>query len=110
MTIVTVNKGNKTDREQDKIQTDVLKKGARQMKEFKFEIVRHFGTINTRTDYTGVVWTKEVNSVSWNGKEPKVDIREWANDHTLMSKGITLNTDEAINLIAVMGSLMGVSK
>ena len=108
--IATVNKGNKTDREQDKIQTDVLKKGARQMNEFKFEIVRHFGTINTRTDYTGVVWTKEVNSVSWNGKQPKLDIREWANDHTLMSKGITLNADETANLIAVMGSVVGVSK
>lgn len=80
------------------------------MNEFKFEIINHIGTINTRTDYTGVVWTKELNSVSWNGNAPKFDIREWANDHTLMSKGITLTPNELANLMGVMGRLMEASK
>lgn len=80
------------------------------MAEFKFAIIRHFGTLGTRTDYTGTVWTKELNSVSWNGKEPKADIREWANDHTLMSKGITLNADEMCNLLAVVGNVVGVKE
>ena len=80
------------------------------MAEFRFEIVKHFGTLSTRTDHTGTVWAKEVNSVSWNGREPMADIREWANDHCIMSKGITLNADELVNLMAVMGNIVGVKE
>jgi len=44
-------------------------------------------------------WTKELNLISWNGAEPKYDIRDWAPDHEKMGKGITLNTDEIHKLI-----------
>ncbi len=40
-------------------------------------------------------WTKELNKVSWNGAEPKYDIRDWSPDHEKMGKGITLTDDEA---------------
>ena len=36
-------------------------------------------------------WTKELNLVSWNGNEPKYDIRSWSSDHTKMGKGITFS-------------------
>lgn len=39
-------------------------------------------------------WQKELNLVSWNGAEPKYDIREWSPDHTKMGKGITLTNEE----------------
>lgn len=45
-------------------------------------------------------WTKELNLVSWNGREPKYDIREWSPDHTRMGKGVTLSQDEFISLKA----------
>ena len=43
-------------------------------------------------------WTKELNLVSWNGREPKYDIREWAPEHTKMGKGVTMSGDEVILL------------
>ena len=89
VTIVTVNKGNKRDREQDKIQTDVLKKGARQMA-FEYEIVKHIATLGEANDRT-----LEVNLVSWNKRPAKVDIRRWDKDHTFMGKGVALTEDEA---------------
>ena len=39
-------------------------------------------------------WTKELNRVSYNGAEPKFDLRSWSEDHEKMSKGITLSVDE----------------
>ena len=54
-----------------------------------FEIVEKIGVI---TEYpTG--WNREINIVSWNGNEPKYDIREWSPDHEKMSRGITLKED-----------------
>ncbi|MDR0948551.1 MAG: hypothetical protein LBM69_03425 [Lachnospiraceae bacterium] len=43
-------------------------------------------------------WTKEVNMVSWNGREAKVDIREWDATHEKMGKGLTFTTEEIIKL------------
>ena len=87
--IVTVNKGYKRDRKQDKIQTDVLKKGARQMA-FEYEIVKHIATLGEANDRT-----LEVNLVSWNKRPAKVDIRRWDKDHTFMGKGVALTDEEA---------------
>ena len=39
-------------------------------------------------------WRKEVNRVSWNGKEPVIDIRNWSADHSKCGKGITLTAEE----------------
>ena len=43
-------------------------------------------------------WTKELNFISWNDREPKYDIREWAPDHKKMGKGVTISPDEIILL------------
>ncbi|MDO5853633.1 MAG: YdbC family protein [Thermoplasmata archaeon] len=40
-------------------------------------------------------WTKELNLISWNERDPKYDIREWSPDHEKMGKGITLSEEEA---------------
>jgi len=39
-------------------------------------------------------WKKELNLISWNGREPKYDLREWSPDHSKMGKGVTLTADE----------------
>ncbi len=39
-------------------------------------------------------WRKELNLVSWNGAEPKYDLRDWAPEHEKMGKGITMNAEE----------------
>ena len=41
-------------------------------------------------------WSLEVNLVSWNGRDPKYDIRKWNSDHTSLSKGLTLSEDEIV--------------
>lgn len=44
------------------------------------------------------VYHKELNMVSWFGKEPKLDIRGWSDDHEKMTKGISLTEDEFIQI------------
>lgn len=61
------------------------------MAEFSYEIVQSFGVISEGSGG----WTKELNLISWNGKEPKYDIRDWAPDHEKMGKGVTLTADDA---------------
>lgn len=57
---------------------------------FKFDIVENLGVLSTNAKG----WTKELNLVSWNDREAKLDIRDWNEDHTRMSKGITLSKEE----------------
>jgi len=64
------------------------------MAELKFEVVKHLGVLFQLPSG----WSKELNLVSWNGREPKYDIRDWAPDHNKMGKGITLTADEIILL------------
>ena len=61
------------------------------MEEVRFEIIESFGTLST----TPSGWTKELNLISWNGGEPKYDIRQWAPDHAKMGKGVSLSREEA---------------
>ena len=60
------------------------------MKEIKREIIRHIETFSEKND-----WKGEVNLISWNGAEPKIDIRNWNEDHTKCSKGLTSTEEEA---------------
>ena len=64
------------------------------MEEVKYEIIETFGTLST----TPSGWTKELNLISWNGGEPKYDIRQWAPDHAKMGKGVSLSREEAEEL------------
>ncbi len=61
------------------------------MAEFSYEIVKTIGVISEGSGG----WTKELNLISWNGKEPKYDIRDWAPDHEKMGKGVTLTKEDA---------------
>jgi hypothetical protein len=60
------------------------------MAELKFEIRKNMGIIGEGTKG----WKKEVNIVSWNDRKPKLDIRDWDENHVKMGKGITLSKDE----------------
>ncbi|MFJ8247088.1 YdbC family protein [Peribacillus asahii] len=50
-------------------------------------------------------WKKELNLVSWNGKEPKYDLREWAPGHEKMGKGLTLTVEELKTLREILNGL-----
>ena len=64
------------------------------MEEVKFEIIESFGVLST----TPSGWSKELNLISWNGGEPKYDVRQWAPDHAKMGKGVSLSREEAEEL------------
>ena len=49
-------------------------------------------------------WRKELNLISWNGREPKYDIREWAPEHEKLGKGTTLSQEEMDRLCELMQS------
>ena len=64
--------------------------------EVKFEIVEHLCVLKDRKP----AWDLELNIVSWNGNEPKYDIREWDPEHKRCGKGITLGLDELKKLVS----------
>lgn len=67
---------------------------AEKRQELKFEVINQIGVLSTSTSG----WTTELNRISWNGNEPKYDLRAWSPDHAKMGKGITLSDDEIIAL------------
>lgn len=64
------------------------------MADIKFEIINHIGIISEGSKG----WKKELNLISWNGREPKYDIRDWDPNHDKMGKGITLSKEELLEL------------
>lgn len=54
----------------------------------------------------GALWHKELNLVSWNGKMPKYDIRDWTDGHSHPGRGATLTADELRELIEVAESIV----
>lgn len=53
------------------------------------KIVQHLTVLEERN----AGWNLEFNLVSWNGAEPKYDIRPWNEDHSKCGTGITLTED-----------------
>ena len=58
--------------------------------EFSYEIVEEIAVLSENNKG----WLKELNLVSWNGRPPKFDLRDWAPDHEKMGKGLTLTNEE----------------
>lgn len=71
------------------------------MADIKFEIKETVGVIAELAKG----WKKELNLISWNGKEAKYDLREWAPEHEKMSKGVTLTSDELKALKELLNSI-----
>ena len=64
------------------------------MADFKYEIVEEIGVLSENAKG----WRKELNKISWNGADPKYDIRDWAPNHEKMGKGVTLSEEEFLIL------------
>lgn len=69
----------------------------------QFKIERKLGVLGP----SGKDWTTELNLVSWNGREAKLDIRSWNPAHDRMGKGIALNRDEAVQLRDALTAYLG---
>lgn len=71
------------------------------MAEIKFEIEKELGSVSESPKG----WKKELNLISWNGKEAKYDLREWAPGHEKMGKGVTLSKEELKCLKEILNNI-----
>ncbi|MBF4696020.1 YdbC family protein [Fusibacter ferrireducens] len=71
------------------------------MAEIKYEIQETVGILSENNKG----WTKELNLISWNDREAKFDIRDWAPEHEKMGKGVTLSKDEMIKLKEILNGM-----
>ena len=71
------------------------------MSEIKFEITQHIGALSESSRG----WTKELNLISWNGREPKYDLRDWDPEHEKMGKGVTLSEEELKRLKELLAEM-----
>mgnify|MGYP004666446863 FL=1 len=71
------------------------------MVEIKYEIIEELGVLSE----SAKGWQKELNLISWNGAEPKYDLRDWAPNHEKMGKGVTLNEEEVKTLYKMLGKI-----
>ena len=71
------------------------------MADIKYEIVKQIGVLSK----AGSGWTKELNLISWNDREPKYDLRDWSADREKMGKGVTLSREELRALRELLNSL-----
>jgi len=69
--------------------------------EIKFEIIKNIATISEGNKG----WKKELNLISWNGRDPKYDLRDWDAEHVKMGKGITLSKEELIELKKILNQM-----
>ena len=70
--------------------------------DFKFEIIDELGVLSE----SAKGWRKELNRVSWGGREPKYDIRDWDEKHEKMKKGVTLSEAELRKLKELIESVL----
>lgn len=71
------------------------------MPELKYEITQKVGVLSE----SNRGWTKELNYVSWNEREARLDLREWSPNHDRMGKGVTLSKEEAVKLKELLNSV-----
>ncbi len=71
------------------------------MAEIKYDVVKEIVILSE----SNKGWSKELNMISWNGREAKLDIRDWAPNKEKMGKGITLSHEEAKKLRDALNSL-----
>lgn len=72
------------------------------MAEIKYEITDELGVLSE----SAKGWQKELNLISWNGAEPKYDLRDWSPNHEKMGKGITLNADDVQELYKILTKIV----
>lgn len=71
------------------------------MSEMKQEIIKKIGVLSKSASG----WEKQLNLISWNERELKYDIREWAPDGQKMGKGVTLSKEELLALKELLNKM-----
>jgi hypothetical protein len=71
------------------------------MADIVYEIKKELGVLSENAKG----WTKEINLVSWNGRDAKYDIRDWSQGHEKTGKGVTLTAGELKSLRDVLNKI-----
>lgn len=69
--------------------------------DIKYEIKETLATLSENTKG----WSKQLNLISWNDKEPKYDLRDWSPEHEKMGKGVTLSVEELKKLRDILNGM-----
>jgi hypothetical protein len=69
--------------------------------EIKFDLIHKIGVLSEASSGC----SKQLNLISWNERDPKYDIREWAPDGVKMGKGVTLSKDELLALKGLLNEM-----
>ena len=72
------------------------------MSDVKFEIKKTVGVVSFNEKSK---WQKELNLISWSGKDPKYDLRDWDPEHEKMGKGVTLTEEELKSLYDILAKM-----
>ena len=77
-----------------------IRKSNTKAKEPTYEVLEECGTLSTNSRG----WEMKLRYISWNGNEPKYDLRSWKEDETgeKCSKGITLTGEELETLLKIL--------
>lgn len=70
--------------------------------EITYKVIEDYGSLGKRGNYD-----LRLRLISWNGNEPKYDIRPWKDDPErgeIMGKGVTLSGDELKKLGEILNS------
>lgn len=73
---------------------------SKENKGLKYEVLKVFGKLDSDSKMS-----KELRLISWNGKDPKYDLRGWGTDENgneTMTKGITLDAEELQSLFDIL--------
>ena len=65
--------------------------------EIKYEVLEECGTISVNGN-----WETKLRYMSWNGNEPKYDIRAWNTENGRCGKGIGLTGEQLESLLAIL--------
>ena len=71
------------------------------MAEFRYEVTERIAVLSTNASG----WERQLNMVSWNGKDPKYDIRDWSPDGSKMGKGISMTREELATLKGILDEM-----
>jgi len=71
------------------------------MSEIKYEITKKIGVLSQ----TASGWSKQLNLIRWNDRDPKYDLREWSPDGEKMGKGVTLSKEELLALKELLNKI-----
>ena len=67
----------------------------------EYTIYKHIGDLSK----SNKGWTKELNLISWDNREPVYDIRTWDAEHTKHGKGVTITMNQMVALKELLSKI-----